>query len=87
MASARVWVPRSNAPTKSTPLSTVLALFVGLLAEIGFRVPSLTRVCGSPLFGIFFSAFSSTSTARGSFELFAFCPVAILFSKIIARLS
>jgi hypothetical protein len=60
---------------------------VGLLAEVGFEVPSLTPVCGFPLFDISFSAFSSTSTARGSFELFAYCLVTILFPKIVARLS
>jgi hypothetical protein len=48
-----------------------LALFDGLLD---------TEVSGSS-----FSIVSSFSTAKGAFELFAYCPVATLLPKMVAR--
>jgi hypothetical protein len=75
MVSANFDVPQSITVTKeSTPLASItplLALLGGLLDA---------QVSGSS-----FSIVSSFSTARGSFELFAYCSVATLLPKMVAR--
>jgi hypothetical protein len=72
MALAIVSVPCSNTPIKeSAPLSTTFALLDGLFAE---DVPVSLL-----------ATLSCTSVARGSFEVLAYCLVATLFPKMVAR--
>uniref|UniRef100_A0A0A9FSJ6 Uncharacterized protein n=1 Tax=Arundo donax TaxID=35708 RepID=A0A0A9FSJ6_ARUDO len=71
---------RSNQPSSS--LSAIMALLLDLVAEDDALLSSTVVVAYLP--SPFGPPLSSISVARGSFDPFAYCPIATLLPKIIS---